>query len=253
MAAKFIFFSVFVTAGFLLPKISLATEFTSDNFKIIDPVIDFGGAVNSSSDNFKLTGAIGQVAIGTSSNDTFQLKSGWLFFSAAVPASAPAIAAAGSNFSMYLESLVQLVVIPLLPPTVFKPCDIVFDLNCDGSVGLKDFSIFLAVQNRPAPNPADFNKDNKIDFKDLSILLSKWTGKLLSFVEPAPSVSLTRTVNPSPFRGEAAIFPLRGISQSETVFKQPTQKPAMEKSGFFKTAIQFISNIFIGIKNLFKK
>jgi len=261
MRKKLIFFSILITAVFLLSKTVLAAEYASDSFKVVNPVIDYGGVVNSSSDNFKLTGALGQIAVGTSSNSTFQLKSGWLFFSAVTPAPTPiVVAAAGSNYSSYLESLIKLKILPLLSPEEVKPCDIAFDLDCDGKVGLKDFSIFLAVQNRPAPNPADFNKDNKIDFKDLSILLYGWTGKLLSFPEPAPGTFLAGAAGALPFRGEAAIFSLREISQSETVLKpapEPPlaaslpQKPAIEKSGFFETAVQFILNLFNRIIKIF--
>lgn len=253
MAKKLTFLPIFIAMAFLLPKIGLATEYTSDSFKVVDPVLDYGGVVESSSDSFKLTAGIGQAAIGTSSSSSFQTKSGWLFFSAAAPtpAPAPAAVAAGGNFSLYLESLAKTIV-PFLPPIVPKPCDIAFDLNCDKNIDLKDFSIFLAVQNRPFPNSADFNKDNKIDFKDLSILLSSWTGRLLSFSEPVPGAFLTGAVRSLPFMGEATIL----------VFKQPTesplvtslaQKPTIEKSGFFKTITRFISNIFVRVKNLFKK
>ena len=237
-----------------MPYIALATEYTSDSFKVVDPVIDYGGIINSSSDSFKLTGVLGQAAVGTSSSSSFQAKAGFIFFSAATstPASTPAaaIAAAGSNYSMYLKSLIE-GILPFLPPKEFKPCDIAFDLNCDGSVGLKDFSIFLAVQNRPMPNPADFNKDNKIDFKDLSVLLSGWTGKLLSFPEPAiQGVFLAGTAK-APFRGEASIFSLRASEPS--LSNSLSQKPAIEKPGFIKTAVQFILNIFVRIKDLFRK
>jgi len=250
MSGKFIFFLIFIAAAFLLPKVVLATEYASDSFKVVDPVINYGGVVDSSSDNFKLTGAVGQTAVGTSSSDSFQAKSGWLFFTASTPAPTPAVAAAGGNYSMYLESLVKLGLFPLLPIEV-TPCDIAFDLNCDGNVGLKDFSIFLAVQNQPAPNPADFNKDDKIDFKDLSILLSRWTGKLLSFVEPAPSMILTRTMGPLPFRGEAAISVLKPLP-SVAATPSPDEQ-VMEKPGFIKNTIQFISNIFNRIIKLFSK
>lgn len=253
MAEKPIFFLIFIAAAFLLPKMVLAADYTSSSFKVIDPVIDAGGLIGATSNSFQESGSLSQISIGTSSSAGFQLKSGFFYFPSVAAAAPAAAAAAGGNYSMYLESLVKLGILPLLPTGV-KPCDIAFDLNCDGSIGLKDFSIFLAVQNRPVPNPADFNKDNKIDFRDLSILLSGWTGRLLSFVEPTPSEAfLTGTARTLPFRGEAAIFPLRGISQSETVLKLAPQAPAAENPGFIKNTIKFISNVFNRVIKIFIK
>lgn len=66
-------------------------------------------------------------------------------------------------------------------PPVIKPCIPKTDLNCDKSIGLQDLSIFLYLMPLSFPNPADFNNDEKVDFKDFSILLSGWNERLLSF------------------------------------------------------------------------
>lgn len=55
---------------------------SSGNFRILDPQhAAFGGTSSSSSNSFRLLGAIGDLAIGWSSNsDSLQLKSGFLYF-----------------------------------------------------------------------------------------------------------------------------------------------------------------------------
>lgn len=80
MAGKLIFFLILITAVFLfLPFFVLATEFTSNSFKVQDPVFQIGGQ-KSTSTSFQLFGSIGQVSIGTSTSSTFKDFGGFLYF-----------------------------------------------------------------------------------------------------------------------------------------------------------------------------
>ena len=63
---------------FLAPAIALGDEFTSTNFKVLDPVLAPGGY--SSSTSYQLTGVITQIAIGTSTITDFNVSGGFLFF-----------------------------------------------------------------------------------------------------------------------------------------------------------------------------
>ena len=51
------------------------------------------------------------------------------------------------------------------------------DLNCDGDVGLTDFSILMYfwAQTNPSNGRADINQDQRVDVVDFSIMLYQWT------------------------------------------------------------------------------
>ncbi len=77
-------------------------------------------------------------------------------------------------------------------------CSLVGDLNCDGKIDLRDFSIFLALSPTQTPNPADLNTDNQVTFRDLSLLLAGWTDSFLNFRSESPVPALVVEVEPSP-------------------------------------------------------
>lgn len=60
-----------------------ATEFTSTDFQVLDPVLEPAGY--STSDGFQLFGTLGQIAIATSSITSFNLAGGFLFFPTTTP------------------------------------------------------------------------------------------------------------------------------------------------------------------------
>src|SRR6185503_4149632 len=62
-----------------LPYTSLATDFSSSNFTVKNPVIDEAGS-SSSSTNFGLGQSLNQTAIGKSTSSNFQLWSGFQYF-----------------------------------------------------------------------------------------------------------------------------------------------------------------------------
>lgn len=71
-------FSVFYFLFFI--PFAGATEFTSTNFRILDPVLQAVSSTEMSSTNFRLLGTVGQIAVGTSTATNFALSSGFLFY-----------------------------------------------------------------------------------------------------------------------------------------------------------------------------
>lgn len=57
-----------------------ASEFTSTNFRVLDPVLQTASSTEMSSSNFRLLGTVGQLAIGTSTATNFNISSGFLYF-----------------------------------------------------------------------------------------------------------------------------------------------------------------------------
>lgn len=107
---------------------------------------------------------------------------------ASTPASTPTTVGGGGILGVIIASLKPFVPFfpeEFLPPPTFERCPTSrFDLNCDGVIGLQDFSIFVFLTPRPAPNPADFNEDGVTDLRDMSGLFFEWTEPLLTFIEP---------------------------------------------------------------------
>jgi len=67
-----------VLAFLLSPLFVFSQEFSSTDFKVLDPVIFPGGF--STSTDFQLHGVITQIATGTSTDSSFRVNSGFLFF-----------------------------------------------------------------------------------------------------------------------------------------------------------------------------
>lgn len=65
---------------FGVPAVVSATDFSSSNFNVRDPIIHIASSTEMVSSSFRLTGSIGQIAIGTSSSATFEVRSGFLYF-----------------------------------------------------------------------------------------------------------------------------------------------------------------------------
>ena len=68
-----------IVVVFVLPQITGAVEISSDNFKIEDPVID-AGLGTATSTNFGLGQSLSQSASGLSTSTSFQLWSGFQYF-----------------------------------------------------------------------------------------------------------------------------------------------------------------------------
>lgn len=71
---------IVVFIALFLPWMLYATEYSSANFNVKDPILSSGGGDESTSASFKLVGAIGQISLGTSSATTFGVNPGFLYF-----------------------------------------------------------------------------------------------------------------------------------------------------------------------------
>ncbi|MEK7464461.1 MAG: dockerin type I domain-containing protein [Patescibacteria group bacterium] len=151
-----LFFSVTTRVG--------ATDFTSQNFMIKDPVINVGAGFSTSS-GFQLFSSLGQEAIGFSSGQDFILQSGFLYFSTPI--------------SVVVSTSVPPVIVyagdkPQKPKVIPSPG--LCDFNKDGKCNIVDLSILLFHYGKAGSQitPYDLNKDGKIDLIDISILLYYW-------------------------------------------------------------------------------
>ena len=88
----FVFFSVFA-------PLAQATDFTSTNFILRDPVVTIEGGYSSST-NFQFFSSTGQNAIGETTSTSFTQRSGFLYFPTATT---PAIAATAGNGEVSLS------------------------------------------------------------------------------------------------------------------------------------------------------
>ena len=194
---KHLFFIVFcLCTAYILPAAVFATTYDSSHFSVLDPVINNAAGRQTSLTYIELQ-SVGQNAIGISDSSHFILKSGFLYFAnpAAGGSTGGTTGSGGGG-----QGNVPLFILPFfgkpipVPPIPQKEIDHIIsnlpckeghkrqDLNCDGVVGIIDFSIFLYLSDHPRPdNPADFNNDKTIDVLDLSILFSAWDEKLLTF------------------------------------------------------------------------
>ncbi|MBI2635446.1 MAG: hypothetical protein HYW79_02780 [Parcubacteria group bacterium] len=73
-----ILFLFFAAAILILPSFVFATDFSSDSFKVRDPVMNSGSY--GTSESFKLFGSITEIAVGTSTSLSFGDNAGFLYF-----------------------------------------------------------------------------------------------------------------------------------------------------------------------------
>ncbi|MEM2947097.1 MAG: fibronectin type III domain-containing protein [Candidatus Bathyarchaeia archaeon] len=57
-----------------------ATDFTSSSFRVRDPVFHIASSTEMSSPSFRLIGTVSQIAIGTSTSASFEVRGGFLYF-----------------------------------------------------------------------------------------------------------------------------------------------------------------------------
>lgn len=237
-----------------------ATEYTSTNFKVIDPVISVGGG-RSTSNTYQAEQSFGQPATGISSSASFELKGGLLYFatpSAATPSPTPTPAATPSAVGTGGPLSPSKIVFPalqfLLPPAeIPKKCPEGFepsDLNCDKKVDLKDLSIFLYFSSIPEPekfSPADLNRDAKVDTRDLSILFSQWNGKFLTFTPESQIKALADRLNVAAPEGGLA-FVGGGKVRAASAPALPEERET--KKNILKTLISFVAGLFAKLASL---
>jgi len=172
---------------FLLFQVSLATDFSSSNFTVQDPVISGGGGFGAST-NFQLWSSLSQPAIGESSSASNQVHSGFLYFSEITvtpppppppppPPTTPPSGGGGGSIVVPPTTppgTIPPIIIPIIPIIIgeipLAQCDNASlfsrsDFNCDGEVDLKDLSIF-------------FTSPQTVTARALSFVFSDWTKRL---------------------------------------------------------------------------
>ncbi len=225
---------------FLILDEARATEFTSANFRVLDPVMHSASSPQMSSPNFRLIGTVGQVAIGTSSSPSslYKVASGFLYFPGPVdliavgtaPAPASSIVIVGGEGGKLFE---RLLLKGEIPPPCAPP-----DLSCNGRVDLVDMSIFLHLLLRGETNIVDFNHDQKVDLADVSVLFFAWNQPrdIFQGLEKEKSISpslYARRISRKQFASAAQNVKLEELSSAKKPF------PAVEV-----TIRRFIKNIW---------
>lgn len=224
----------------LIPYLAIATDFSSSNFIVRDPVLSGGGGY-STSDNFQLFSAFSQPAIGVGTSDSRELRAGFLYFPAAEavsPSPSPSPSPTPGTGSGSVTT-------PIPPPQPFPPLipEIpiplpecaggvnISDFNCDGRVDLKDLSVLLT---RPRILP-----------RTLSLFLSNWTARLpIPVFVPGEETGLAR---PSELERPRSPELAQVVSVvSTTTPEAPAPKFSIFKAiaKFFKTIWQFILRLF---------
>ena len=186
---KFYLIVIFLCAISLLslPFLTVAIDFTTDNFVTKDPVISGGGGYSTTT-NFKIWHSFSQPAIGLSTSTSNELRAGFLYFSQVESLPPPPPPPPPGGFGGKPTKLAppplptlgpsQPFIPPVIPPFIkFITGEIIpasgcgrSDLNCDGDVDLVDLSIL-------------FTKPKVITGRILSLLFSDWTRSL-----PVPQI-----------------------------------------------------------------
>jgi hypothetical protein len=172
-------FCVALFMVFFTPNNVFATDFTSSNFIIRDPITGGSGGGYATSSNFQLWSSFAQTGIGlsTSSGAFAELRAGFLYFfeedaGAPPPPPPPPGPPPGGNIPPPPGGP------PPLPPPSFPPFP-PFPFPIPFPPTLPDCGVELGFSR------SDFNCDGKVDLQDLSILLSfrsSVPNRLLSFM-----------------------------------------------------------------------
>ncbi|HEY4475455.1 MAG TPA: hypothetical protein VJB92_01905 [Candidatus Paceibacterota bacterium] len=227
-----------------------ADDFSSNNYKVRDPVMSGGGGYSTSS-NFQLWSAVAQPAIGTSTSDNNELRSGFLYFVVTTPSPTPTPTPSPTPSPSQGGGIGQGG--PLPPPPKVPPPGPPFigriisfitgepvpercigvnrsDLNCDGEVDLRDLSIL-------------FSRPRAAAGRVLSLLFSDWTRKL---PVPEPSSGQLAGAAPTPQIRQPKAPQLAEISSS---FGTSSQTETPEPKGILRRTWAFIKRLASGFFN----
>ncbi|OGZ95821.1 MAG: hypothetical protein A3A28_06000 [Candidatus Sungbacteria bacterium RIFCSPLOWO2_01_FULL_47_32] len=208
-----IFVSVIFAGSFFVPVLAYAIEYTSSNFKVLDPVLDVSAGPLATSASYANLTAVGQTAIGRSTSGSFRLLSGFLYFfqptpSVLPPEPSPQPPNSGGGggppgIITYFPPFLQKIIKPFLPSPVPVPPPILApvacstgkdnfdraDLDCDGKVNFADLSILFYYLPRTTilSRIADINGDGRLDYTDLSIMFNEWTDMIVTYTDDANS------------------------------------------------------------------
>ena len=157
----------------LYPNISSlrADDYSSSSFIVRDPVITIEGG-RSTSGSFEYFSSSGQVITGENTSASFISRAGFLYF----PAETAAVASPPASTGGVGGGGIAYAPLPITPEQkkqIIASCDFNKDEKCD----ISDFSILLYYFGKTGPQimPYDLNQDGRIDLVDLSILLYYWS------------------------------------------------------------------------------
>jgi hypothetical protein len=163
----------------LSPSLSLATNFSSTNFKVNNPVInELGGLATSTS--FQLRGSIPYIEPRRSSSTTYINVPDFLGFPSSTASSSssstPSTSAAIGSFIDASE--IERVDSAKPKPRPDEKIKKRVDFNHDGIVDFIDFSILLYYFDKTGAIivPFDLNDDDVVDVVDISIFMYYWDG-----------------------------------------------------------------------------
>lgn len=172
-------------------QVIFAEDLTSTNFILRDSALtSLGGQFSAT--NFRNINALSQNSIGENTGANFISQLGVLYFALpSIEVAAPLGPGSGSGIGGdYQPSIFKKIV--SIVEKVFLPkvscLRTIGDLNCDSLVNIYDMSIMFHVWGRSnysqliasiveaGYQSPDFNNDGKIDIRDISIVMSHWTG-----------------------------------------------------------------------------
>ena len=232
---------------------AFATDFSSSNFIVRDPVSAGGGGFATSS-SFQLWSSFSQNAPGKSTSASNELQAGFLYFVGASSSEPPPPPPGGGGGSSggggsgsvttpipppppgiipgIIPPLLSIIFGDQIPPLCIQPGINRSDFNCDGDVDLRDLSILLT---RP----------KFVTGRVLSYLFSDWTRRL-----PIPSggegiASAPGTASPGGSSGFAQVQETLGSETGERAKSSGTPK------GFFRFVWGFLRTIGSAILRLF--
>lgn len=152
-----------------------ATEFSSSNFIVSNPVIEELGG-RSTSASFQLIGSIPYIEPARGTATSYQNRPGFLGYTDGATSSTSTTTTSASGGSG------GPVVTPPAPPKPKpEPTETVrrrVDFNRDGRVDFIDFSILLYYFDKTGARiePYDLNSDGAVDSVDISIFMYYWDG-----------------------------------------------------------------------------
>jgi hypothetical protein len=187
-------FSFLLVLSLIIPTFVSATDFSSSNFKVKDPVLEELGGFSSSS-HFGLRGSIPFISPRPGTSTSFGNLPGFLSFQVTTTATSSGGGGGGGGGGGSSGGGGGIVYPPGTQPEKPRPKPSekalqFVDFNKDGFVNFVDFSILLYYFDKPGGPTVveDLNSDGVVDLVDLSIFMYYWNGEDAQPVAPAQKI-----------------------------------------------------------------
>ena len=237
-------FFLLVLVLFFVPQTLRATDFSSSNFKVRDPVSSSGGSFATSS-SFQLWSSFAQPAIGKSTSASNELRAGFFYFTDVSPTPPPPPPPepppstglgsvppppppSGTTTPPFISPFISFLLWERIPPACARPGLSRSDFNCDGNVDLKDLSILLT-------------QPKFVTGRVLSFLFADWT-KILPIPFGAENLA---------WGGESVGgFPKPPAGLAEVSESAPRVATTTERKGFAPAVKSFVKAIWSFVKTI---